>query len=381
MKDSGICMEDNDSAPSTTDGGSMPCQSKITPQTSGTSTPNTIEGFEHDYEKQFGHGVLDDDYFTEILPKDQAEDPDAIRGVIDEVFCSILPQRRAVWTEKHTKIKLSSLAAATLVDAMILRPKDLSVSVSPSSEHCDVYIKNNTDRASYPPRERTPPFNPTDPISGMISAAHGTVGGIVMGIADYPVEITKMVKADHDVAAGLAKDFALDSGKGISRIVGTGLKAPMDMALNISRGFGNVPRLYGDKTVRKEEKVTGVVSGLGAAGKGFGLGLFDGITGLITQPMEGAKKGGLGGFFAGVGMGLGGVVCKPTAGAVGLAAYTFKGVYEEVKNQQDDYSERTQMADGLRASKECSEADRLIIIDRWYELSQFARIGDKSKWQ
>lgn len=87
-----------------------------------------------------------------------------------------------------------------------------------------------------------------------------------MGVADYPIEITKMAKADRDVAAGLATDFALDSGKGISRIVGTGLKAPMDMTLNISRGFANVPRLYGDN-VRDEEKVTGIVSGLGAAGK------------------------------------------------------------------------------------------------------------------
>ena len=43
--------------------------------------------------------------------------------------------------------------------------------------------------------------------------------------------------------------------------------APMDMTLNISRGFGNLPKLYGDKTVRKEEKVTGIASGLGAAGK------------------------------------------------------------------------------------------------------------------
>lgn len=42
--------------------------------------------------------------------------------------------------------------------------------------------------------------------------------------------------------------------------------------------------------------------------------MYDGITGLVTQPMNGAKKGGVGGFFAGMGKGLGGVVCKPAAG-------------------------------------------------------------------
>jgi hypothetical protein len=88
-----------------------------------------------------------------------------------------------------------------------------------------------------------------------------------MGVADYPIGISKMARARRDVVAGLATDFALDSGKGISRIVGTGLKAPMDLTVNISRGFGNVPRLYGDDTVRKEEKITGFASGLGAAGK------------------------------------------------------------------------------------------------------------------
>lgn len=88
-----------------------------------------------------------------------------------------------------------------------------------------------------------------------------------MGVADYPIEITKMVKSSRDVGKNLATDFALDSGKGISRIVGTGLKAPMEFTNNISKGFNNVPKLYGDETVREDEKVTGLLSGLGAAGK------------------------------------------------------------------------------------------------------------------
>lgn len=61
----------------------------------------------------------------------------------------------------------------------------------------------------------------------------------------------------------------MDSNKGISRIIGTGLRAPMDFTMNISRGFGNVPRLYGDETVRgqESERVDGLASGVGAAGK------------------------------------------------------------------------------------------------------------------
>lgn len=88
-----------------------------------------------------------------------------------------------------------------------------------------------------------------------------------MGIVDYPVEINKMMQSDRELSKTLAKDFALDSGKGISRIIGSGLKAPMEFTMNISKGFGNVPKLYGDDTVRKDEKVTGIDSGLEAAVK------------------------------------------------------------------------------------------------------------------
>lgn len=108
---------------------------------------------------------------------------------------------------------------------------------------------------------------PSDPISGIVAATHSTIGGVVMGIVDYPIEITKMMKSDREVTKTLATDFALDSGKGISRIIGTGLRAPMDFTMNISRGFGNVPRLYGDDTVRRNEKVTGIDSGIGAGVK------------------------------------------------------------------------------------------------------------------
>jgi len=46
----------------------------------------------------------------------------------------------------------------------------------------------------------------------------------------------------------------------------------------------------------------------------FGYGLYDGITGLVTQPLQGAQKGGFGGFLKGVGKGIGGIALKPAAG-------------------------------------------------------------------
>lgn len=67
-------------------------------------------------------------------------------------------------------------------------------------------------------------------------------------------------------------EAALGAGKGIGRIVGAGLKSPMDFTLGLARGFHNAPKLYGDESVRQADKVTGFQSGLKAAGKVRSLG-------------------------------------------------------------------------------------------------------------
>lgn len=48
--------------------------------------------------------------------------------------------------------------------------------------------------------------------------------------------------------------------------------------------------------------------------QGLGYGIFDGVTGIFTQPIKGAHKEGARGFFKGFGKGIGGAVCKPAAG-------------------------------------------------------------------
>ena len=48
--------------------------------------------------------------------------------------------------------------------------------------------------------------------------------------------------------------------------------------------------------------------------------MFDGITGLVTQPIDGAKKEGIAGLIKGLGKGIGGVVLKPQAGKLTFIA-------------------------------------------------------------
>lgn len=61
-------------------------------------------------------------------------------------------------------------------------------------------------------------------------------------------------------------DTAYGTGKGISKISGSLLKSPMDVLLGISKGFHNMPKLYGEE-VRQTDRVTGIKSGFRVAGK------------------------------------------------------------------------------------------------------------------
>lgn len=164
-------------------------------------------------------------------------------------------------------------------------------------------------------------------------------------------------------------DTVTDTSKGINKIVGAGFKSPLDFTMAVTKGFQNAPKLYGDETVRKSDNVTDLKSGIRQASKGFGYGLYDGITGLVTQPLSGAKKEGAAGFIKGMGKGFGGIVFKPAAGGMGVAGYVMKGVYQELNSRfgssVQNYIIAARTAQGYEAWSATTEAQREEIIVRW----------------
>lgn len=54
--------------------------------------------------------------------------------------------------------------------------------------------------------------------------------------------------------------------------------------------------------------------------------MFYGITGIVTQPVQGAKQEGLLGFAKGMGRGVTGLVAKPLGGAVDIVVKTSLGI-------------------------------------------------------
>lgn len=125
---------------------------------------------------------------------------------------------------------------------------------------------------------------------------------------------TPSQKDAQSINVEAALGLGLETTKGISRIVETGFKSPMNFTMGLAKGFRNAPKLYNDDTVRKQEKVTGIGSGFMVAWKELGLGFYDGVSGLATQPIRGAQKEGGLGFIKGFAKGIGGVILKPAAG-------------------------------------------------------------------
>ena len=76
------------------------------------------------------------------------------------------------------------------------------------------------------------------------------------------------LKANNGPQPGIAEsvESAVDTGKGLARIIGAGFRSPMDFSLNVAKGFHNVPKLYG-ADVRQVDKVTDLQSGLRTAAK------------------------------------------------------------------------------------------------------------------
>ncbi|KAI6783136.1 Sterol 3-beta-glucosyltransferase UGT80B1-like protein [Emericellopsis cladophorae] len=182
---------------------------------------------------------------------------------------------------------------------------------------------------------------------------------------------------------------AVGAGKSVGKIVGTGVKSPMNFCLGLAKGFRNVPTLYNDETVRPVEKVTDISSGLKVAGKEFGYGLFDGISGLVTQPLKGAEKEGMGGFVKGFGKGIGGIMTKPAAGVWGIPAYTMKGVHAQITKlftrSNHDHILISRVLQGQRDLRSASAEERQDVVSRWKsgsfekDLKRFERLQKRAK--
>ncbi|KAF2077768.1 hypothetical protein CYY_000889 [Polysphondylium violaceum] len=146
------------------------------------------------------------------------------------------------------------------------------------------------------------------------------------GVHDFFVEPAQgLIKSPADFGKGLAKgtsSLVKNSVYGtfntLSKITGT-----------IGTGVANLSfddQYLHERKIHQARKPKHIGEGLAMGGIGLGRGLFQGITGIITKPVEGAKKGGVGGFAKGLVQGVVGVAVKPATAVIDLTTKTTEGI-------------------------------------------------------
>ncbi|XP_071611010.1 intermembrane lipid transfer protein VPS13C isoform X1 [Heliangelus exortis] len=148
-----------------------------------------------------------------------------------------------------------------------------------------------------------------EPFQGAVQGPEEFAEGFVIGFRSL---------LGHTVggAAGVVSRITGSVGKGLAAIT-------MDKEFQQKRReeMSRQPKDFGDS--------------LAKGGKGFLRGVVGGMTGIITKPVEGAKKEGAAGFFKGIGKGLVGVVARPTGGIVDMASSTFQGIQRVAESTEE----------------------------------------------
>ncbi|OAQ97272.1 hypothetical protein LLEC1_02010 [Akanthomyces lecanii] len=353
---------------------------------------------------------------------------------IDKLRCSVAPSRAAAWRVRRTKVRLSPLAATVLVENNVIKYTDLKLyrpyefntedqPTDPISAGAAAIVlslgtigmaiadmprdlwkthkkyKKDSDSISRPTESTSqlsqsdlPPMvsRDTNTSQSSLHSAHTPDTPPSTGVRTPTAQRDSheamssprqrsLREEDMSPGAGFSMESAVGTARGVNRIIEAGVKSPMNFCLGLAKGFRNMPRLYNDDLVRPVEKVTDLSSGIKVAGKELGYGFFDGISGLVMQPLHGAEKDGAVGLVKGFGKGIGGLILKPAAGIFGLPGYAMQGVHAEFGKHMSrsvyNYIISSRIKQGELAMTHSSEGEREDILRRWntvkFDLSSF----------
>ncbi|CAE7013449.1 hypothetical protein PTNB85_00422 [Pyrenophora teres f. teres] len=313
--------------------------------------------------------------------------------------CDFLDNRAAAWKIKNTNVKLSALAAEILVEKKKLKWSELRL-----VRH---YEWNDFG-------------GPGEPITGVWGSLMSSFSDAAAGVGGMPVEMGKSIRkreklktkkrivqkrnerkkatlakansnSPEEAVEGeeqqqggrpkptrdnttlskisepeeeLADELGREAAFGFRKTGHAIARFPMNLTLAVTQGFHNAPRLYGDETVRRPPRVTGFHSGTRAGRDELVYGVMDGVTGLFTQPYNGAKKNGVIGALRGVGFGIGGFVLKDIAAFMGPLAYTMKGLDAEYmkRYQPTNYLRRARIAEGQKELQLLESESRIAVV-------------------
>lgn len=159
------------------------------------------------------------------------------------------------------------------------------------------------------------------------------------------------------------------------------LKGPVNWFYQIANGFHNMPStVMHDRTVRVRDPILDVKSGLGVAGKEVVFGVYDSVTGIVSQPYHGyqegkTRKGGaVWGAVKGTGRGLFGVYFRAGAVVFGIPGYTMKGVEMQFRHKGTNMDQLGELPPALMENAKPGDAAyedgyRRWLREKWGRLS------------
>ncbi|GFF59046.1 sterol 3-beta-glucosyltransferase [Aspergillus udagawae] len=338
------------------------------------------------------------------------------------IRCALCPSRAAVWWLKDSEVPLSAFAMTVLAEAGLMKVR-----------HVELYRSEEYDTAR----------DPGTPLSALAQVVLGSIAKFMTDVGDISLEILAVIsgqrcrkhsgrRSSNIEAEAIAWEISASSGDPSATLAHTPSRVtaaydpgkkrsdrrvrmreekqypskftqwvpraatrterlaqevldfivipPMEISLTLSRGFHNVPLVFHDNTVRDIPRVTGMRSGLKAAGKELIFGVYDGVSGLVTLPRRGLKDSGAKGFIHGVGNGVGGFLSKPVAGLFGIAAYPLAGLHKHLKRSlakgKQGHIKCARIAQGVSEYQCSSLEEREDVIRRWRALIHSRRDGN-----
>ncbi|KAH7020720.1 glycosyltransferase family 28 domain-containing protein [Microdochium trichocladiopsis] len=228
--------------------------------------------------------------------------------------CDLVPGEVARWSigKRERRVILSDLAVAVLVTKNLLKLGDLEAL---RIREFDMDVKR------------------WDPISGGAASTLGVMTDFTASLGGLfidPYKAYKQASAASGSSTKAAGKATVAVGGGFAKMSGVLVRGTLvDTPLALAEGMRNIPRLYGEE-VKDYGKGTDWKSGGVVAAKNFGSGFYHGITGVVVQPWQGAKKEGWVGFLKGAGKGSIGLVTKPGTAMFGLMGYPALGIQKSL---------------------------------------------------
>ncbi|KAG8898178.1 hypothetical protein FRC00_003165 [Tulasnella sp. 408] len=266
------------------------------------------------------------------------------------------PQRVAVWWSQEHYLRLSAFAAQILVDAKVIKYENLLP--HRMSQKIEVSMDGNLNgRRSIGPKEFDTRKKIQDPITGGLGALFWTLTHLNMGVAEIFYKKTGIISAATAFPRGMVK--LVDS---------------------VQEGFQNVPAMYGTN-IRRVGKIhdwkSGFMEGgkvgtpcsrrdrvadLCASHKSFLYGWYDGITGLVTEPIKGHEQEGMLGALKGTGRGIMNTTMLPAAGSLALVTHPTRGMWHSVRSKWAKHPELQVIVarrwEGQQAVKNCPDVEQ-----------------------